>query len=234
MKFKLLENNYLGAKSAYEGCLLANGKYVCILDHDDELTSDALDLISGYSNYLSLENVAGIAGRCVNRDGRLIGEKFPREIFVGREGVVRFKWRITSEIFQFTKVEILKKYFQEFLPGYTNGFVWAKISLDYDFIFVNEVFRVYDMDLPTSISNTKKLRPIYPEARAHAIQEIIDFYTDYLMWNPIYATRIAASAIRHRMNAKMGLFQNLPKHRTAKFFYFLAIPFGWLKYRGFI
>lgn len=234
VKTKFLEKNYFGAKSTYEGCLIASGKYACILDHDDELKADALNVVMDNYRYLALANVAGIAGRCVDRNNRQIGKKFPKEIFVGREGVVRFKWRINSELFQFTKVEILRKYFQDFFPGYTNGFVWAKISQDYDFIFVNDVLRVYDTDLPTSYSNTKKLHIVYPEAKARALQQTLDFYNDYLGWNPLYALSIAGSSVRHRLNARIGLLKNPPSKPMARFFYFASIPFGFLKYKNFI
>lgn len=234
VKTKFLEKNYFGAKSTYEGCLIASGKYACILDHDDELKADALDVVMDNYQYLILDNVAGVAGRCVDRNNKQIGKKFPEERFIGREGVVRFKWRINAELFQFTKLEILKKYFQDFFPGYTNGFVWAKISQDYDFIFVNDVLRVYDTDLPTSYSNTKKLHIVYPEAKARALQQTLEFYNDYLGWNPLYALSIAGSSVRHRLNARQRVLVNLPKKNIAKMFYICAIPLGWLKYKAII
>ena len=147
---------------------------------------------------------------------------------------MRFKWRINAELFQFTKLEILKKYFQDFFPGYTNGFVWAKISQDYDFIFVSDVLRVYDTDLPTSYSNTKKLHIVYPEAKARALQQTLEFYNDYLGWNPLYALSIAGSSVRHRLNARQRVLVNLPRKTIAKIFYVCSIPLGWLKYKAII
>lgn len=234
VKFKFLDKNYFGARSTYEGCLLASGRYACILDHDDELCRHALEVVLLNSEDLSADHVAGIAGRCVDRKNTLIGRAFPVSKFTGREGVVRFKWRMNSEIFQFTKTEILQKYFEHFYPGYTNGFVWAKISQKYDYIFVAEIFRVYDMDLPTSYSNTKKLHTVYPEAKARALQETLEFYNDYLVWYPVYSLTIAGSSIRHRLNAGQSLLINLPKKLISKFFYFMAIPLGWLKYKAYI
>lgn len=229
VKYKFLEKNHFGARSTYEACLLAEGRYCCILDHDDELTVDSLDIVSSYLDLLSDDSVAGLTGRCNDRSNRLIGKKFPQSVFVGREGIVRFKWGVVDELFQFTKTEVLLQYFKEMQPGYTNGYVWAKISKSYDYIFIDRVLRLYDTDLPTSYSNTKKLHVVYPHAKARALEETLVCYNDYLFYNFLYSIRLAGSCVRHRFNANLSILSGLPSGFSSKLFYVIAIPLGWLK-----
>jgi len=230
VKLRFLEKNYFGSKSTYEACLLAAGKFACILDHDDQLMPDCLSEVSRYLDRFDSESIAGVAGRCVNENGVLIGKSFGKDFFIGSEGDLRFKKRMTFETFQFTKTSILKSYFSELRPGYTNGYVWARISTEYEFIFIDKVLRIYDVGLPTSYSNNKKLHVVYPAEKAEALQRTLECYGDYLLWNPLYSTRLAASAVRHRLNSKKSLFGDLPNKLTPKIFYCLGIPLGYIKY----
>jgi len=230
VKLIFLDKNHFGSRSTYEACLIASGDFACILDHDDQLVPDSLSIVSKYLETLDNKNIAGVAGRCVNLRGELIGRESREKVFVGKEGELRFKRRMTFETLQFTKLEILKSYFSRFRPGYTNGFAWAEMSLKYDFIFVSDILRVYDVDLPTSYSNTKRLHVRHPLAKAEATQRALECYSSYLFWNPAYSIRIAASSIRHRLNGGMNVFIDLPRKCSSRFFYFLAMPAGYLKY----
>lgn len=231
VKYEFLAENHFGSKSVYSASLLATGSFVCILDHDDELVCSALadvkKIIDDY-DILNQEKLAGICGRCVNEKGRLIGEKFPDDAFQANEGDIRFKKKITSELFQFTKTELVGFYFKNMKPGYTNGYCWAGISMHHDYIFTNTVLRVYDTYNPDSYSNKYKKTVVFPDNKREAVRCVIVSYRKYLKYNVVYSLRLISSYVRHSiLSNKIAWDSAMPV-----LFYVLlpiALPLGWLK-----
>lgn len=196
-----LNINNFGSRSVYTACLIAEGEYVAVLDHDDQLMPAALIIVKKYiDTYCNDGLVAGVCGRCINESGLLIGKKFDSDCILANEGEIRFKQGITSELFQFSKLEIVTPIFELMKPGYTNGFVWAKISEQYKYIYINDVLRVYDTALPTSYSNTSGMLVKYPEAKAAALRATILFYRPYLKFNIFYGSQVIGSYLRHTIN----------------------------------
>jgi glycosyltransferase involved in cell wall biosynthesis len=184
VKYYFLDQNYFASKSTVTACALAEGEYACILDHDDQLMPTVLETVRSYlEKYISHNDIAGVCGRCIDEKGALIGSQFKVNEQVAFEGEIRFRQRVTCELFQFTRVDILRPIFEKMKPGYTNGFAWAKISERYKYIFVNDIFRVYDTELPTSYSNSKLAPVCFPEAKAEALFETLEAYADYLVFN---------------------------------------------------
>jgi glycosyltransferase involved in cell wall biosynthesis len=234
IKTYFLEINHFGSKSVFTGCSIAEGKYVAVLDHDDQLTSGALLVVKKYiDTYCDDDRVAGVCGRCVNESGLLIGKKFKSDFFLANEGEVRFKQGITNELFQFSKLEIVKPIFQLLKPGYTNGFVWAKVSEQFQYVYINDVLRVYDTALPTSYSNTKGMLIKYPEAKAEALRETILSYRPHLILNVAYGSRTIGSYLRHTYNNDMSLLKAVRGFDMAlKVWCFILYPASIMKAKG--
>ncbi|MBG0757069.1 glycosyltransferase family 2 protein, partial [Vibrio cidicii] len=183
VKYKFLDENHFGSKSTYEACLIAEGEYACILDHDDELTFNALTIVDRYIELYQIDskkNLAGVCGRCVDENRSFIGRKFKKDCFISNEGSVRFKMHIYFELFQFTKIKILRDSFEKIKPGYTNGYCWADISKGYDYLYVNDVLRVYDTFNPLAYSNNKGAILSYPKNKADNLKYILECYRDFL------------------------------------------------------
>lgn len=230
IKWKFLEQNHFGSRSVHEACLLAEGEYACILDHDDQLTPDALVIVEKYIEKFSTDDdFAGVCGRCADQSGRFIGDRLPVDFISANEAEVRFVHRIKGEMFQFTKLDILRKYFEKMKPGYTNGYAWAKISKNFRYLYVNDILRVYLTSAPGSVSNNKNLRISYPDNRHQAQVEILNTYSAYLRYNPFLGFRIAASAVRHAVNSSGSAKPTIPLKDSAWLFYYLSVPLGWLK-----
>ncbi len=229
VKYKLLDENFFGSRCAFEGAKIADGEFACILDHDDQLTPGALTTAVKYlEDNKFIDLFAGVTGRCINEKGVFIGNSFIKED-IAKEGDIRFKQKITCELFQFTRVALLREYFSVIKPGYTNGYVWAKMTEKYNFLYVNDVFRVYDTGLETSYSNNKAETIRYPEAKSEALLSTLESYNDYLSYNPVYSLKLAASGVRHLLNANKPILKSTPKKLNAKLFFYLSIPLGFLK-----
>lgn len=230
VKIVLLKKNYYGSKSAYEGALVADGSYICILDHDDLLLPNALAIVEIYiKKHAEKPAIAGVAGRCVDQKGRLIGGNADIE-FVGTEGDLRFKKRFPYEIIQFTRREIILEYFEKMKPGYTNGFAWAAISSKYKWVYINSPLRVYDNKYEHSFTNSEKIKITYPTARAEAIEISFLQFDRYYLYNLHYSLRFIGSAIRYKLHSKIGIKKMVGHTLIGSLIYCTAIPFGVLRY----
>jgi glycosyltransferase involved in cell wall biosynthesis len=232
VKYKFLPKNYLGSKSTYEGAMLADGIYACILDHDDQLLPDALNIVTENLSSIKIDELAGLCGRCVNEKGFFIGDKFYFDKLISNEGEVRFKMRIRGEMLQFTRVEILIKYFKKMKPGYSNGYIWANISKLYSYVYVNNCLRIYDTSNLESISNSKhKLVPFY-ENIAEERKLINLIYSKYWFYNPILGLRAAASCINFYLLAKKNIIELFRQSNTKIeiIFYLIALSPAFIFY----
>lgn len=232
VKSVFLTENYFCSKSVYEGSLIAEGDFVCILDQDDELTPNALSGVSNIiKNFSILENprIAGVCGRCVDEKGKLIGKNFPEEAFKANEGDIRFKLKEYCELLQFTKTQLIRDHFVHMKPGFTNGFLWARISESHDYIFSNLVVRVYDTYNPESYSNNKSMILSYPKNKALNLKGIVNSYAKYAIYNIPYTLRKLSSMNRynyigqHRM--KVSDFKGL----LLKCLFVISVPIGFCK-----
>src|SRR5690606_9830277 len=131
------------SKTYSKGCELAEGVFICPLAHDDELVPTALETAKKYIHKYDANDVAGVAGRCIDEKGHLIGKPVSIDIQIVREGIIRYKQRNTAELLNITKKSILEKYVQDLQKGVTEGVVYAKIAEKYKYIFVNDIFRIY-------------------------------------------------------------------------------------------
>ncbi len=231
-----LKNNFFSSRSVYEGCKIANGKYIAILDHDDQLVPNILVVVKNYIESIdSMEDVAGICGRCVNEENILMGKYFYPNKLIANEGDIRFKKKITEELFQFSKVDVIKPFFKLMKPGFTNGYVWSAVSRTHNYLYVNDVFRIYDTVISTSYSNTKSLLIKFPEAKAEALRFTIMCYRGYLKFNIFYASKLIGSYLRHNINARVGVFRSIEDFDfILKIWSLLIYPFALLKSKGLI
>ncbi len=191
VSYRFLEENHYGAKSTYTACTIAKGDYSCILDHDDELKPTAIDdAISYIDKYKKNKEFVGICGRCVNEKGVLIGEKFPFTEKISTESEIRFNYKNTSELFQFTRTDILKDSFSRMKRGYTNGFCWLSICQSYNYVYVNDVFRIYDTAILTSQSNNKRINRTTIEGQLESLKYAINMQTKYFKYNYKYGLQL--------------------------------------------
>ena len=226
-----LEKNHYSASSAYTGAIHAKGEYSIILDQDDMLVDDALEIFSAYiSSHQSLQNFAGVCGRCVGPDGGLIGTPFKWQEKLSNELNIRHIEKIQGEMFQCTKTKLIAEYFYGMKPGYTNGWAWSRIAKNYQFIYTNKIVRFYDTDNPESTSNLKRL--VHLDAQFEQSSEFLVSNADYLVHDQIAGVRmlIQWSRVGLHLNKKYTeLLKILPK--SIRGLFRLAFPVALIKAR---
>ncbi|MEY3788328.1 MAG: hypothetical protein RIQ94_622 [Pseudomonadota bacterium] len=197
-----LGENYYGSRSTFLGANIADGEYIIILDQDDMLMEDGLLVFKSLiDRYKSEENIAGVCGRCINMDNKLIGSITKWDEIVSNELEIRHIYKVRGEMFQCTKRDIVLEYFCDFLPGYTNGYAWMRIARKFQYIYTNKVVRRYDTINPLSHSNSKKIQHINAQ---------IDMLRYHLLNNNDYLKQDTISLIRNilqyiRMSFDSGL-----------------------------
>lgn len=226
-----LEKNHYAASSAYTGTIHAKGEYSIILDQDDMLADDALEIFSAYiSSYQSLQNFAGVCGRCVGPDGRLIGTPFNWQEKLSNELNIRHIEKIRGEMFQCTKTKLIAEYFYGMKPGYTNGWAWSRIAKNYQFLYTNKIVRIYDTANPESTSNLKRL--VHLDAQFEQSSEFLVVNADYLVHDQIVGIRmlIQWARVGLHLNKKYAeLLKILP--RSIRGLFRLAFPVALIKAR---
>lgn len=156
-----LKKNFFGAMSTFLATEVARGEYSIIIDQDDLLSDNAIELFKEAINkYQHFPDFAGVCGRCVDWKGHLIGTRVQWDSMLSNEFEIRHVYKMRGELLQCTKTSLLNIYFKDMRPGYTNGWAWSRMSLDYRFAYLNQIVRIYDTLNPNSTSNSKKIRHV--------------------------------------------------------------------------
>lgn len=200
VKCIFLTQNYYGSKSVSEGLKIASGEYVIILDQDDTVPGDVFFIFEKYiKKYSENADFAGVCGRCVNSNGEIIGRPFEKNETYANELVIRHVNRHRGEMFQCTKASILKKYFHEMRPGFTNGYVWARISQKYSFVYVNEVVRFYNTQNVNSQTNQRKI--LFVGNVYRQMFEYLNNNLSYLLSDPLQLLRFSIHCMRYKYHS---------------------------------
>jgi len=212
IKSKYLEENHYGALSTYTGALLAEGEYGIILDQDDMLHKNALTIFEKHiRKYQAVPNFAGVCGRCQKLDGTLIGTPSSVGEQLSNELEIRHVQKIRGEMFQCTKTGLLIDYFKGMKPGYTNGWAWSRIARKHQYLYTNEVVRIYDTLNPTSHTNTKHIKHI--KTQFEQISIYISDNLAYLNQDKLAYFKLCAQYVRLGLHLGLGIktiFQSMP------------------------
>jgi glycosyltransferase involved in cell wall biosynthesis len=121
---------------------------ICI-DSDDFMPVNSIEKILNKSqSIIGKKNLAGIAGLDATSDGHIIGTKFPIDKKVGDLYSLYQKNIIKGDKKIVLKTKIVNKY--KPYPEYKSeklvplGILYLMIGLDYDFLFVNEVYCIVE------------------------------------------------------------------------------------------
>lgn len=126
----------------------AEGTFFLTLDSDDGCVPETLEIFSRTWNSLPepRERFSGITGLCINPDGSLIGDLFPKDIIDSDTMEMRHKYRIKGEKWGFTRTDLLRAHpfpMEEGIKWYPANIVWYAIGRKYKTRYINEKLRIY-------------------------------------------------------------------------------------------
>ena len=218
------------------GVKLSRGELFLIADSDDEFPHNALQTFNDawFSIPLSCRsNFSGVTGLCVDNYGKIIGNKFPADIFDSTSADCLYRFGIKGEKWGFQRTEIMKKFpFPEFknFNFIPESIIWNAIGRKYKTRFINQVVRIYKYDAGNQLSN-KSLIERSPLCIFYAM--ILSNDIDYIFVAPWALFKIAAQGCRlslHQNDSLKIQFSRLKKWST-KILWLFALPVGFILFQ---
>ena len=122
----------------------ANGKFMCIFDHDDESKPETLQAFFDVWKKYDRPDIADIRALCEDQYGNLVGEKYPEDEFISDYFYVYFTLGMEYERFSCFKTSVFNEFpidLNEW-PGAMEA-KHAFTALKYKTIFINKILRIY-------------------------------------------------------------------------------------------
>lgn len=204
-------------KAAFNrGVREARGTLFLCADSDDAYPPDALQIfVHQWCNIPESERqrFTGVCGLCVDEQGRLIGDKFPEDVFDSDSLELRYRRRVRGEKWGFNRTDVLRDHpFPDMLPGYVpEGVIWSRIARSYRTRFVNRVVRVYfsTEDSITVTGTSLKQKRANAFGQAYWAREILCNQLRWFRFSPGWFVKAAANYTRFKLHLSVSAAETL-------------------------
>jgi glycosyltransferase involved in cell wall biosynthesis len=211
------------------GVAEARGELFLTLDSDDACVPSALERFNSYWDTIpegEKDRYSAVTCLCVDENGRLVGDRFPRDVTDSDSLEIRYRYHVRGEKWGFHRTAVLRQYPFPNKPHYIpESLVWTRIARRYKTRFVNEPLRVYFNDQP-SLSTEKAWRMARGVRLLHltALNEEVD----YFRYAPVQFLRSAVHYVRFSRHAGVGLREQFAdlNNALARALWVLALPLG--------
>jgi glycosyltransferase involved in cell wall biosynthesis len=132
------------------GVDLARGEFTTIIDSDDYFLPNALGaLVDHWNRIPSAERAkfSGVVGLCAYDDGRIIGDRFPRDPLDCDSVELTYVYGVTGDKHSMLRTEALRQFpfpFEEIRGYVTEALVWNRMAFEFRERHVNEVVKVVE------------------------------------------------------------------------------------------
>jgi glycosyltransferase involved in cell wall biosynthesis len=206
----------------------ARGELFLVLDSDDSCVSEALERFAHH--WLSIpeerrKDFSGVCALCKTLSGKIVGKKFPADVFESDNHEIVYRYRITGEKWRFHRTAVLREFpFPEperKVSNYQDGIIWMRIARKYRELYINEALRIYhESEDGLSVVRPKKVAYICMTANLCKLNEDID----YVFLSPLLFLRAAVHYVRFSSHERVRFpdqYRQL-KNRKAKMLFALA------------
>ncbi len=225
---------HLGLHMAFNRAVQeAKGDYFLPLDSDDALEPEALErLLHHWDNVPEARKpiFSGVCCLCRDEKGRIIGDRFPKDVMDSDSLEITYKYRIRGQKGGFHRLDVMREFpFDQTAEMGCNP--WRRIARKYKMRFVNEALEIYYQDSPQdSLARwPKRIRPV---TGIYRNLEILNREIDYFISWPAEFYRAAARYSRYCFHCRLSLSDQskLLKNKTARKLWALSWPLGYLVY----
>ncbi len=126
------------------GVDLARGEFMVILDSDDWLAPNALErLLELWHKIPDQSRYSGVVGLCAHPDGRVIGDRFPQDVFDSNAVELTHAHQVHGDKISLSRIDVMREFpfpFQDLRGLVTEALVWNRIAQKYQERYVNEIF----------------------------------------------------------------------------------------------
>ena len=190
------------------GVRAAHSDLFLSLDSDDECVPEALERFLALWNEIPEADrgrYAGVTVHCIDRVGKLVGDRFPEDRIDGTSLDLRYRWKVTGDKWGFVRTAVLAEFPFPETPGVrfvTELTVWDRISTKYVTRFVNETLKIYDEGddegrLTNQIRNPGAMSGMFADSFAEQLND----HLGYARYAPMAYARIAALYTRESLMA---------------------------------
>jgi len=164
-----------GKHTAYNrGIKEANGELFLVFDSDDSCIGNALERFYFHWNNIpsdKKDKFFAMGALCQDQNGKIIGDKFPEDVFDSDTIESTFKYNIQGEKWGFLTTDIAKQYpFKVFENErfVTESSVWFEISKKYKARYINEALRIYEINDDSLSFDAVKIRRTSPKGTTYS------------------------------------------------------------------
>lgn len=214
-----------GLHTAYNEAIAHIDTELCVcIDSDDFMPEDAVEKILAFWDAKGSDQVAGIVGLDYDLDGKVIGDPLPDQPTVNLIDLLVGRYRLVNgDRTNVVRTELYKKFApMKSFPGEKNfnpHYMHLQISLEYDFLVLNENLRFVDYQ-PGGMSNN-----MYRQYR-NSPKSFAETRKLYLSFPKTGFSFRFRQCIHYVSSSIISRNKHFLKESPAKFLTVLAIPFG--------
>ena len=211
----------------------AQGELFLTLDSDDACVQQALERLKHHWDGIPAvekDKFSAVTVLCKDQDGRLIGDKFPCDVWDSDWIESFFRYKVKGEKWGFQRTDVLKQFPFPTLPNVkfiSEGIVWLALSRKFKTRFVNEVLRIYHTndqagDRLTTLTHAALVgRALFHK---YVLNELIDLW----LLSPAKIFRSAINFSRHSFGVGKGPHAQFSELHTSlgRLLVAISLPFA--------
>jgi hypothetical protein len=214
----------------------AEGLLFLPLDSDDAIVPQALERLWHHWQAIPEEKrdgFAAVTALCQDKNGRVVGERFPRDILDSDASELKHRYRVRGEKWGFTRTDLLRAQPYPEMPGarfVPESVVWIPIAAHHQTRFINEPLRIYHSSAGGQLSAAGLRRDhLIGLAIWHLIA--LNFEAGWFWKDPLDLLRSGANYVRFSFLAGRGMKSQAQELRGkgAWLLWLLGLAPGWLK-----
>jgi len=197
----------------------AQGELFLTLDSDDACVPQALERFKYHWDGIpptEKDKFSAVTVLCEDQNGRLVGDKFPRDVLDSDSIELFFKYNVKGEKWGFHRTDVLKQFP---FPTVRNakfvseGVVWFALSRRFKTRFVNEVLRIYHMNDKAG-ERLSSLSPAVLFGRALFHKYVLNELIDWCFSSPVIMLRSAVNFSRYSFGLGKGPYSQFTELRS--------------------
>ena len=209
----------------------AKGELFLTLDSDDACVPQALERLKYHWDSIPAEQkdkFSAVTVLCEDQNGKLVGDKFPRDVLDSDSIELYFKHDVKGEKWGFHRTDVLKQFpFPTVREAkfISEGVVWFAISRRFKTRFVNEILRIYYTE-DDSGNHLTSLSPITMFGRAFFHKYVLNELIGWWFSSPLNILRSAINFSRYSFGLGKGPYSQFREVRNvvAQFLVAISLP----------
>ncbi|HCB96145.1 MAG TPA: glycosyltransferase family 2 protein [Ruminococcus sp.] len=228
------QGKHIATNNAVKIC---RGKFFITLDSDDACTDDALEVFLREWNKIPKEEqnkYYGVSCRTCDKNGKINGTKMDVPYIDSNDLDLRFKYKITGELWGMIRTDIMREFPFPVVEGYhfyPENVIWHNVGRKYMSRYLNVALRYYIQDQENAVTNVDRKKASKEKFVMH-LHYINDCWDYRKYCRKRYVEHLVAITRDGLANGyKFGQILGMVKTGPRKFFVLTLSPLGFILYK---